>query len=57
MSSEPQGYVLKKRLFLEGLKKHRVRYMVGLKRLAVELDHINGNHYDNRIINLKDIMP
>lgn len=53
-----QSYVLKKRLFTQGIKKPACE-LCGWNqqaldgRIPVELDHMNGNHYDNRLENLR----
>lgn len=49
---------LKERLIKEGLKKERCerckkRYNDLGEKLTLELHHINGNHYDNRLENLQ----
>lgn len=52
---------LKKRLFEEGIKEKRcescsLTEWLG-EEVVFELDHINNNHYDNRLINLKINCP
>ncbi len=57
-----QSYKLKKRLFLIGLKKEKCERCNWAEksedgRIPVELDHINGDRYDNRLINLRILCP
>jgi len=57
-----QSYVLKKRLFIEGLKTPACE-LCGWNtkaadgRIPVELDHTNGDHFDNRLENLRVLCP
>lgn len=57
-----QSYVLKKRLFAAGMKTPACELCGWNKkskdgRIPVELDHINGDRYDNRIENLRILCP
>lgn len=57
-----QSYGLKKRLFAAGLKRPECELcgwsQVSMDgRVPVELDHINGDHSDNRLENLRILCP
>jgi hypothetical protein len=57
-----QSYKLKKRLFAAELKKPQCEICGWAEkssdgRIPLELDHINGNHGDNRLENLQILCP
>ncbi len=57
-----QSYKLKNRLFMAELKKPQCEECGWAKyskhgRLPLELDHVNGNRYDNRLGNLRILCP
>jgi len=57
-----QSFKLKKRLFLSKLKEPRCELCGWAEsspdgRIPVELDHINGDRYDNRLENLRILCP
>ncbi len=61
-NSQYQSYKLKRRLFLAGLKKQQCEECGWAKkaqggRLPLELDHVNGNSRDNRLLNLRVLCP
>ena len=50
--------LLKKRLIKEGLKENKCECCgICEDNLVLELHHINGNHYDNRLENLQILCP
>lgn len=62
LGSTFQSYKLKKRLFNSGLKSEKCELCGWSKRtrdgrIPLELDHVNGNNQDNRLLNLRILCP
>ncbi len=60
--SSYQSFKLKKRLYRAGLKKARCEECGWAKksedgRIPLELDHVNGDKQDNRLVNLRILCP
>lgn len=61
-NSDYQSHKLKLRLIKEGYKRPVCEICGWSKsspdgRIPIELDHVNGNHKDNRLVNLRILCP
>lgn len=56
-----KSFLLKRKLIEDGIKKHKCEKCNKLKwlgeKIPLELHHIDGNHYNNNINNLKLLCP
>lgn len=62
LGSQVQSFKLKKRLFVEGIKQPLCELCGWAEvsidgRTPLELDHVNGDHNDNRLENLRILCP
>ena len=58
VNTKVKGSALKNKLIAQGLKENKCEVCgLGGEELTLELHHINGNHFDNRIENLQILCP